>query len=72
MSATDDLVDFALAAYRLAGEWQVQSLTTHHLADVEVLAEALRRPHALTRPTASSNSSPKPSRSAISASASSG
>lgn len=39
----DDDVDFALAAFRDQGEWQVQELTHHHLVDIETLADALRR-----------------------------
>jgi putative tRNA adenosine deaminase-associated protein len=38
-----DAVDFALAAYREEGEWQVQELAHDVLADVETLAHALRR-----------------------------
>lgn len=39
----DDGIDFALAAYRLDGDWAVQELTHDHLSDVETIAEALRR-----------------------------
>jgi putative tRNA adenosine deaminase-associated protein len=42
MAGTDD-VDFAVAAYREEGAWQVAELTHDHVADVETLAEALRR-----------------------------
>jgi putative tRNA adenosine deaminase-associated protein len=38
-----DAVDFALAAYREEGEWQVQELAHDVLSDVETLAHALRR-----------------------------
>jgi putative tRNA adenosine deaminase-associated protein len=38
-----DAVDFALAAYREEGEWQVQELAPDVLSDVETLAHALRR-----------------------------
>jgi putative tRNA adenosine deaminase-associated protein len=40
---TDDGIDFALAAYREDGVWQVQELTHDHLTDVDTLAHALRR-----------------------------
>ena len=36
-------VDFALAAYREEGVWQVAELTHDHVEDVETLAAALRR-----------------------------
>lgn len=36
-------VDFALAAYREEGVWQVAELTPDHATDVETLAAALRR-----------------------------
>ncbi len=36
-------VDFALAAYREEGVWQVAELTHDHVVDVETLAAALRR-----------------------------
>jgi putative tRNA adenosine deaminase-associated protein len=36
-------VDFALAAYREEGVWQVAELTHDHAVDVETLASALRR-----------------------------
>ncbi len=42
MSAADD-VDFALAAYREEGVWQVAELTPDHAVDVDTLASALRR-----------------------------
>ena len=38
-----DEVDFALAAYREEGVWQVQELAHDVLADVDVLSHALRR-----------------------------
>lgn len=38
-----DAVDFALAAYREDGVWQVAELTPDHVVDVETLASALRR-----------------------------
>lgn len=38
-----DAVDFALAAYREEGVWQVAELTPDHAVDVETLASALRR-----------------------------
>jgi len=38
-----DRVDFALAAYREEGVWQVQELAHDVLTDVEALAHALRR-----------------------------
>ena len=38
-----DAVDFALAAYREEGVWQVAELTHDHVEDVEILASALRR-----------------------------
>lgn len=38
-----EAVDFALAAYREEGEWQVQELAHDVLSDVETLAHALRR-----------------------------
>jgi putative tRNA adenosine deaminase-associated protein len=38
-----DGVDFALAAYREEGVWDVQELTHDHLVDLETLANALRR-----------------------------
>ncbi len=42
MSASD-AIDFALAAYREEGVWQVAELTPDHAVDVETLASALRR-----------------------------
>jgi putative tRNA adenosine deaminase-associated protein len=38
-----DGIDFALAAYREEGVWQVQELVHDTLGDVEALAHALRR-----------------------------
>ncbi|WP_166389343.1 tRNA adenosine deaminase-associated protein [Nocardioides ochotonae] len=38
-----DEVDFALAAFRQDGVWTVGELTREHLADLETLADALRR-----------------------------
>ena len=43
MADQQDAVDFALAAYREEGVWQVQELTHDHLEDVETLSHALRR-----------------------------
>lgn len=43
MAEQIDSVDFALAAYRDEGEWQVQELAHDLVADVETLAHALRR-----------------------------
>jgi putative tRNA adenosine deaminase-associated protein len=43
MVETDDGVDFALAAYREEGDWQVQELAHDQLSDVETLSHALRR-----------------------------
>lgn len=43
MAEQIDSVDFALAAYRDDGEWQVQELAHGLVADVETLAAALRR-----------------------------
>ena len=39
----DDGVDFAVAAFRADGEWQVEGLTHDHLGDIATLAAALRR-----------------------------
>lgn len=39
----DDGIDFALAAYRADGEWEVEDLAHDHLDDVDDLAAALRR-----------------------------
>lgn len=43
MTETTDGVDFALAAYREEGSWQVQELAHDQLADIDTLAQALRR-----------------------------
>jgi putative tRNA adenosine deaminase-associated protein len=43
MADQQDGVDFALAAYREEGVWQVQELAHDVLADVEALTHALRR-----------------------------
>lgn len=43
MSLVDDEVDFAVAAYREDGEWQVAELTHDHVGAVDDLAAALRR-----------------------------
>ncbi len=43
MAEQIDAVDFALAAYRDEGEWQVQELGHDLVADVDTLASALRR-----------------------------
>lgn len=42
-SASDDGVDFAVAAFRADGEWRVADLTHDHLGDIATLASALRR-----------------------------
>lgn len=39
----DDGIDFALAAYREDGRWTVHELAHDHLADIETIAEGLRR-----------------------------
>jgi len=39
----EDGIDFALAAYREDGEWEVEDLAHDHLDDVTTLAAALRR-----------------------------
>jgi putative tRNA adenosine deaminase-associated protein len=39
----DDGVDFAVAAFRSDGGWQVEDLTHDHLGDIATLAAALRR-----------------------------
>ncbi|MEZ5096396.1 MAG: hypothetical protein R2731_09915 [Nocardioides sp.] len=38
-----DGVDFALAAYREEGEWQLEEIASPYLEDVETLTTALRR-----------------------------
>lgn len=43
MVEQQDAVDFALAAYREEGVWQVQEMAHDVLADVDALARALRR-----------------------------
>lgn len=43
MEALDEDVDFALAAYREEGAWQLQDLVPEILDDVDKLAAALRR-----------------------------
>ena len=43
MSETDEAIDFALAAYREDGVWQVDELAHDLVGDVESLAHALRR-----------------------------
>ncbi|MEJ7832058.1 MAG: tRNA adenosine deaminase-associated protein [Nocardioides sp.] len=43
MTERTDGVDFALAAYRDDGVWQVQELVHDTLADIETLSHALRR-----------------------------
>ncbi len=43
MTEQTDGVDFALAAYREEGVWQVQEMVHDTLADIETLAHALRR-----------------------------
>ena len=39
----DDGIDFALAAFREDGDWQVQDLAHDQLGDVESISHALRR-----------------------------
>lgn len=41
--AEQDGIDFALAAYREEGEWQVQQLAHDVLGDIDTLSHALRR-----------------------------
>lgn len=43
MAADQDEVDFALAAYREDGAWQLQELADTALLDMETLAKGLRR-----------------------------
>ena len=43
MTEQTDGVDFALAAYREEGVWQVQEMVHDTLADIETLSHALRR-----------------------------
>ena len=43
MAEPTDVVDFALAAYREEGEWQVQELAHDVIENVDHLANALRR-----------------------------
>ncbi|MCW2764360.1 MAG: hypothetical protein JWO11_319 [Nocardioides sp.] len=43
MAELIDGVDFALAAYREEGVWDVQELTHDHLVDIDGLSHALRR-----------------------------
>jgi len=43
MDETVDGVDFALAAFREEGDWQVEELAHDQLADIETLSHALRR-----------------------------
>lgn len=43
MAEQHDGIDFALAAYREEGEWQVQQLAHDVLGDIETLSHALRR-----------------------------
>lgn len=43
MANQTDGVDFALAAYREEGVWQVQALAHDHLGDIDALSHALRR-----------------------------
>jgi len=43
MSDQIDAIDFALAAYREDGEWQVAEITDPFLEDVDALAGGLRR-----------------------------
>ena len=39
----DDGIDFALAAYRLDGQWVVQDLVHDHLSGIDSISHALRR-----------------------------
>ncbi|QYJ03006.1 tRNA adenosine deaminase-associated protein [Nocardioides panacisoli] len=41
--AGPEAIDFAVAAYREEGVWQVAELTLDHVVDVDTLADALRR-----------------------------
>lgn len=43
MTVIIDAVDFAVAAFREDGDWQVAEVTHDHVSDVESLASALRR-----------------------------
>ena len=43
MTDQSDAIDYALAAYREEGAWQVQEMVQDHLQDVDALAHALRR-----------------------------
>jgi putative tRNA adenosine deaminase-associated protein len=43
MADQNDAVDFALAAFREEGVWQVQELAHDVIGDIETLAHALRR-----------------------------
>lgn len=43
MTVIIDAVDFAVAAFRDDGDWQVAEVTHDHVSDVESLASALRR-----------------------------
>ena len=43
MTESDDGVDFALAAYREEGVWQVEDLVHDTLGDIHALTHALRR-----------------------------
>lgn len=43
MSDQIDAVDFALAAYREEGVWQIQEIVDTMLTDIETLAQGLRR-----------------------------
>lgn len=38
-----EAIDFAVAAFRVEGEWEVQEITRDHLESVTTFAEALRR-----------------------------
>lgn len=38
-----DEIDFAVAAYRVGGEWRVEEITDNFLTDAEALADGLRR-----------------------------
>lgn len=43
MSAQSDAVDFALAAFRLGGAWQLQEIASPAFDSVDALSHALRR-----------------------------
>lgn len=43
MSDQLDAIDFAVAAYREEGDWQVAEIADHYLVDVDAVTAALRR-----------------------------